>query len=83
MRTLPLLLALPAALALLNRSSSRRSPRIDRQQLNGRTIVVTGASSGVGRGVALALARHGANLVLAARAWPLWQCPSTWPTWRR
>lgn len=67
MRTLPLLLALPAALALLNRSSSRRSPRIDRQQLNGRTIVVTGASSGVGRGVALALARHGANLVLAAR----------------
>ncbi|NMY88777.1 SDR family NAD(P)-dependent oxidoreductase [Pseudomonas oryzihabitans] len=67
MRTLPLLLALPAALALLNRTSSRRSPRIDRQQLNGRTIVVTGASSGVGRGVALALARHGANLVLAAR----------------
>lgn len=67
MRTLPLLLALPATLALLNRSSSRRSPRINRQQLNGRTIVVTGASSGLGRGVALALARHGANLVLAAR----------------
>lgn len=67
MRTLPLLLALPAALALLNRTSSRRSPQIDHQQLNGRTIVVTGASSGVGRGVALALARHGANLVLAAR----------------
>lgn len=67
MRTLPLLLALPATLALLNRSSSRRSPRINRQQLNGRTIVVTGACSGLGRGVALALARHGANLVLAAR----------------
>lgn len=67
MRTLPLLLALPAALALLNRTSSRRSERPDRQQLLGRTIVVTGASSGVGRGVALALAQHGANLVLAAR----------------
>ncbi len=67
MRTLPLLLALPAALALLNRTSSRRSERPDRQQLLGRTIVVTGASSGVGRGVALALAQRGANLVLAAR----------------
>lgn len=67
MRTLPLLLALPAALALLNRTSSRRSERPDRQQLFGRTIVVTGASSGVGRGVALALAQRGANLVLAAR----------------
>ena len=67
MRTLPLLLALPAALALLNRTSSRRSERPDRQQLIGRTIVVTGASSGVGRGVALALAQRGANLVLAAR----------------
>lgn len=67
MRTLPLLLALPAALALLNRTSSRRSERPDRQQLLGRIIVVTGASSGVGRGVALALAQRGANLVLAAR----------------
>ena len=30
-------------------------------------VVITGASSGVGRGVALALARQGARLVLAAR----------------
>lgn len=67
MRTLPLLLALPAALALLNRASPRRPGRPNREQLNGRTIVVTGASSGVGRGVALALAQRGANLVLAAR----------------
>ncbi|PWH29424.1 oxidoreductase, partial [Salmonella enterica subsp. enterica serovar 4,12:i:-] len=31
------------------------------------TIVITGASSGFGRGAALALAKRGANVVLAAR----------------
>ena len=35
--------------------------------LSGRTIVITGASSGFGRGVALNLARRGAKLVLASR----------------
>jgi len=35
--------------------------------LSGQTIVVTGASSGLGQGVALALARRQANVVLAAR----------------
>ncbi len=35
--------------------------------LKGKTVVVTGASSGVGRATAIALAQHGANLVLAAR----------------
>jgi short-subunit dehydrogenase len=39
----------------------------ERQWLAGRTYVVTGASSGFGRGVALKLARHGSNVVLAAR----------------
>ena len=33
----------------------------------GRTVVVTGASSGFGRGIALAMGARGANVVLAAR----------------
>ncbi|MBV8519985.1 MAG: SDR family NAD(P)-dependent oxidoreductase [Acidobacteria bacterium] len=37
------------------------------QSLAGRTFVVTGASSGFGRGIALQLARGHANVVLAAR----------------
>jgi short-subunit dehydrogenase len=41
--------------------------RSDRERVAGRTFVVTGASSGFGRGVALKLASYGANVVLAAR----------------
>jgi len=35
--------------------------------LAGRTVLVTGASSGIGRGFALSLARSGANVVIGAR----------------
>ncbi|WP_462402069.1 SDR family NAD(P)-dependent oxidoreductase [Pseudomonas sp. Marseille-QA0332] len=39
----------------------------ERARLAAKTFVVTGASSGIGRGVALELARSGANVVVAAR----------------
>lgn len=41
-----------------------------RHELRGKTVVVTGASSGVGKAIAIEMARHGANVVLAARREP-------------
>ncbi|MBW3542832.1 MAG: SDR family NAD(P)-dependent oxidoreductase [Planctomycetes bacterium] len=38
------------------------------KQLAGRTAIVTGASAGIGRAVAVALGQHGMNVVLAARS---------------
>ena len=35
--------------------------------LSGRTVVITGASSGAGRAAAVAFAKHGANLVISGR----------------
>ena len=36
-------------------------------ELKGRVIAITGASSGIGRAVALACAQHGANVILIGR----------------
>jgi citronellol/citronellal dehydrogenase len=41
--------------------------QIATQGLAGRTAIVTGSSRGIGRAIALELARHGANVVVAAR----------------
>ena len=37
-------------------------------KLNGRTAIVTGAGRGIGRGIAVELAREGANVVVASRS---------------
>lgn len=60
---------LPLLFCIITLAGCASSPlrSADRQQLAGRSYVVTGASSGIGRGVALALGQAGANVVLAAR----------------
>ena len=60
---LPLLLLF----ALAHLTSCASSAVGDRQRIAGKTYVITGASSGFGRGVAVKLASQGANVVLAAR----------------
>ncbi len=39
----------------------------DARDLRGRTAIVTGSSRGIGKAIALELAKHGANVVVAAR----------------
>ena len=41
---------------------------LTKKQLEGRTALVTGASQGIGRAIALAFARNGANIVVTARS---------------
>jgi len=63
----PLLSIALAGAALAGCAAPSRLGPSDRQLIAGRTFVVTGASSGFGRGVALKLGAHGGNVVLAAR----------------
>lgn len=58
----------PLAMAFLLCGCAAGKLRPDEQQrIAGKTIVITGASSGIGRGVALELAAMRANVVLVAR----------------
>jgi short-subunit dehydrogenase len=57
-RVVVVLMCLLSGCSTLSRSDTHEAPR---------TVVITGASSGFGKGVALALAARGDNVVLAAR----------------
>ena len=59
-------LLLTVAAVQLAGCATALQPR-EEERIAGRTYVITGASSGLGRGVAIELASHGANVVLAAR----------------
>jgi short-subunit dehydrogenase len=66
-RTLQLLLILIATVLLAGCATSGRLSEQEQAGVAGKTYVVTGASSGFGRGVALRLGGLHANVVLAAR----------------
>ncbi|MCE6992954.1 SDR family oxidoreductase [Dyadobacter sp. CY323] len=56
-----------AACSLLAGCATKQLSRSDRRKIEGKTFVITGASSGFGRGVATRLGGYHANVVLAAR----------------
>ena len=56
-----------AALGVLGGCATGPDLSVGARPFAGRTVVVTGASSGFGRGIALAMGARGANVVLAAR----------------
>ena len=63
-----LLLALLAlTIVLLSGCATGRLAPDEQQRIAGKTFVITGASSGIGRGIALELAAMRANVVLVAR----------------
>lgn len=59
-------IVMSAALVLAG-CATKQLKRSDRRKIEGKTFVVTGASSGFGRGVATKLGEYHANVVLAAR----------------
>jgi short-subunit dehydrogenase len=67
LRLIAILPCLMLGLLMSGCSARSRLSERDHGRIAGKTFVITGASSGFGRGVALKLAAHGANVVLAAR----------------
>jgi short-subunit dehydrogenase len=65
-RALPLIAACLLLVGVGGCATTQLSAR-DGQSLAGRTVVITGASSGFGRGAAVKFGRYHANVVLAAR----------------
>jgi NAD(P)-dependent dehydrogenase (short-subunit alcohol dehydrogenase family) len=60
--------ATATALADMRRRERGAAPLSDADRLDGKTALVTGASAGLGKAVAIDLARRGARLVLACRS---------------
>lgn len=58
----------PTARSPWRRREARRRDGVTTTDLQGRTFFVTGANSGIGRALALALAARGGNVVLATRS---------------
>ncbi|KAA6439818.1 SDR family NAD(P)-dependent oxidoreductase [Dyadobacter flavalbus] len=56
-----------ALLLLLSSCATKQLSKSGQRKVSGKTFVVTGASSGFGKGVALQLGQYQANVVLAAR----------------
>jgi short-subunit dehydrogenase len=54
-------------LVIITGCETSKLSKASQRKTNGRTFVITGASSGFGRGVAVQLGHYGANVVIAAR----------------
>lgn len=60
-------LRVAAITTLLAGCAHKKLPARDQARIEGQTWVITGASSGLGRGMAVEVGSHGGNVVLAAR----------------